>query len=93
MACGVYWALPLSLGVQSFDDRELHFPGRRHDGARGALDGGERPIAGSETLSNEDLAFEALMFGLRTAAGIDLRDFRWRLGIGLAAQNRRLIDD
>jgi putative oxygen-independent coproporphyrinogen III oxidase len=53
---------------------------------------GERPVAGSEELTREDLALEALMLGLRTVDGIDLKDFRERYGIGLWKRNEPLIE-
>ena len=33
------------------------------------------------------------MFGMRSADGIDLRDFRRRFDVDLAARNRRFVDD
>ena len=53
---------------------------------------GERPIAGSEDLTAEDLAVEALMLGFRTAEGIDLARFRERYGVNLLSGNARLIE-
>ena len=50
-------------------------------------------MAGSERLTREDLALEALMFGMRTTEGIDLREFRRRFGVDIAARNRRFVDD
>lgn len=92
-----YWRhLPyLGLGpsAHSFDGTRRWWNHRGIRVYRAALDGGECPIAGNETLSKEDLALEALMFGLRTVDGIDLRDFRRRFGIDLVARNRRFIDD
>lgn len=92
-----YWRhLPyLGLGpsAHSFDGRRRWWNHRGIRAYRTALDGGERPVAGSEALSKDDLALEALMFGLRTVDGIDLRDFRRRFGIDLVAHNRRFIDD
>ena len=92
-----YWRhLPyLGLGpsAHSFDGRRRWWNHRGIRAYRAALDGGERPVAGSETLSKDDLALEALMFGLRTVDGIDLRDFRRRFGIDLAARNRRLLGE
>ena len=92
-----YWRhLPyLGLGpsAHSFDGTRRWWNHRGIRAYRAALDRGERPVAGSETLSKNDLALEALMFGLRTVDGIDLRDFRRRFGIGLVARNRRFIDE
>jgi oxygen-independent coproporphyrinogen-3 oxidase len=56
------------------------------------IENGERPIAGSEDLTREDLALEALMLGLRTVDGIDLREFRERYGIDLRKRNEPLIE-
>jgi putative oxygen-independent coproporphyrinogen III oxidase len=53
---------------------------------------GERPIAGSEDLTPEDLALEALMLGLRTADGVDLDEFRERYGVDLRERNGLLIE-
>lgn len=92
-----YWRhLPyLGLGpsAHSFDGRRRWWNHRGLRAYRAALDAGERPVAGSERLTREDLALETLMFGLRSADGIDLRDFPRRFGVDLAARNRRLIED
>ena len=56
------------------------------------IENGERPIAGSEKLTREDLALEALMLGLRTADGIDLDRFRERYGIDLLRWNEPLVE-
>jgi coproporphyrinogen III oxidase-like Fe-S oxidoreductase len=53
---------------------------------------GERPIAGSEELTRQDLALEALMLGLRTADGIDLDEFRERYGVDLRKRNEPLVE-
>jgi oxygen-independent coproporphyrinogen-3 oxidase len=52
---------------------------------------GERPIEAQELLGRRDLAHEALLLGLRTAAGIDLGGFRSRYGADLMAANRALV--
>ena len=92
-----YWRhLPyLGLGpsAHSFDGVHRWWNHRGMGAYRAALEEGERPVAGSERLGKGDLALEALMFGLRTADGIDLRDFRRRFGVDLAARNRRFLDD
>ncbi len=56
------------------------------------IDNGERPIAGSEELTREDLALEALMLGLRTVDGIDLSEFQERYGLDLRRRNEPLIE-
>lgn len=53
---------------------------------------GERPVAGCEELTAEDLAVEALMLGFRTRDGIDLERFRERYGVDLRERNARLIE-
>ena len=92
-----YWRhLPyLGLGpsAHSFDGSRRWWNHRGIRAYRAALDEGAHPIAGSERLTKDDLALEALMFGLRTVDGIDLRDYRQRFSIDLAACNRRFVDD
>jgi oxygen-independent coproporphyrinogen-3 oxidase len=56
------------------------------------IEAGERPVAGSEELTREDLALEALMLGLRTADGIDLGAFQQRYGVDLGKRNEPLIE-
>lgn len=41
---------------------------------------GRRPVAGEEVLSADQEMMEVIMLGLRTAAGVDLQDFRRRFG-------------
>ena len=55
------------------------------------LAAGERPIEGEETLGPAELATEAVMLGLRTAAGIDLDAFGARHGFDLLAANEALV--
>jgi putative oxygen-independent coproporphyrinogen III oxidase len=56
------------------------------------IDAGEKPIAGTEELTRQDLALEAVMLGLRTAAGIDLNDFQRRYGTDLLKRNEPLVE-
>lgn len=44
------------------------------------LRAGRRPVAGEEVLTPKQEMTEAIMLGLRTAAGVDLREFRRRFG-------------
>jgi putative oxygen-independent coproporphyrinogen III oxidase len=56
------------------------------------IDAGQKPIEGSEELSQSDLVLEALMLGLRTADGIDLPSFRERYGMDLLKDNEPLVE-
>ena len=53
---------------------------------------GERPVEGEESLGPQALATEAVMLGLRTAAGIDLGRFTARYGVDLLSTNQALLD-
>lgn len=56
------------------------------------VEAGERPIAGREELSREDLAVETLLLGLRTREGVDLELFEQRFGVDLLAENAGLVE-
>jgi putative oxygen-independent coproporphyrinogen III oxidase len=56
------------------------------------IEAGERPVTGSEELTKQDLALEALMLGLRTIDGIDLEGFRVRYGVDLRKRNEPLLE-
>ena len=58
----------------------------------GRIAAAERPVAAEESLGPQELATEALLLGLRTAAGIDLDRFRARYGIDLLAANAALVE-
>lgn len=51
-----------------------------------------RPVAGSETLSDYELALETVLLGVRTKAGIDLHEFEARYGIDLVERNAALVE-
>ncbi len=86
-----YWDHTAYLGLgpsaHSFDGRRRFWNERNLGAYTQQVEDGNRPIAGGETLTHEQLALEALMLGLRTAAGIDLAAFRGRHGFDLEAAN------
>ncbi len=57
-----------------------------------AVRSGDRPLEGSETLGDSDLALETIMLALRTAEGIDLARFEQRFGLDLVARNQARIE-
>lgn len=85
-----YWDHTPYLGVgpsaHSFDGRRRWWNERKIKAYEARIDSGELPIAGSEELSDEDLALEAVMLGLRTVEGIDLERFH------LLERNAALIE-
>ena len=52
-----------------------------------ALEHGGRPVGGSETLSDEQLAAEMVMLALRTTDGLDLSQYQGALGTDFLKQN------
>lgn len=92
-----YWDhtpyLGLGPSAHSFDGRRRWWNERKLGAWQAKLAAGEEPVAGSEELSQRELALEELMLSLRTAAGLDLAGFRRRHGWDLAANNRQLIAD
>ena len=53
---------------------------------------GRSPMEGEETLTNDQLALEAVLLGLRTAAGVDLRRLRSSYGVDLVAANEERLE-
>lgn len=90
-----YWQhvpyLGLGPSAHSFDGRKRWWNLRELPVYEDQLRKGQRPIEQSETLSDEELALESLMLGLRTTAGVDLNRFRERFRIDLMAHNESLI--
>jgi len=90
-----YWRhtpyLGLGPSAHSFDGQYRWWNVRGPHAYRDRVANGQRPIEGSEKLSNRDLALETLMLSLRTTEGIDLDAFRRRFGHDLAAVNLPLI--
>jgi oxygen-independent coproporphyrinogen-3 oxidase len=87
-----YWDhtpyLGLGPSAHSFSQNRRWWNERKINPYEARVDAGERPVAGSEELTAEDLALEALMLGLRTAEGIDLERFRRRYGVDLGMPER-----
>lgn len=59
---------------------------------RSALAGGRSPVAGEEALSSEQRVLEAVVLGLRTVEGVDLRELEARFGVDLVDANRATFD-
>lgn len=77
-----YWHhvpyLGLGPSAHSFSGTRRWWNERKTGPYEKRIEAGERPVAGSEELTRQDLALEALMLGLRTTDGIDLERFRKR---------------
>ena len=90
-----YWQHQPYLGVgpaaHSFDGRKRWWNQRDLGGYRETLAAGRLPQAGSEHLSDGDLALEVLMLGLRTRDGINMIEFQRRFGVDLQARNHALL--
>ncbi|RMH22260.1 MAG: radical SAM family heme chaperone HemW [Acidobacteria bacterium] len=90
-----YWQhvpyLGLGPSACSFDGRCRWWNERSLARWQHRLAAGERPLAGSETLSDAELALETLMLSLRTSGGVDLAAFQKRFGIDLEARNAARI--
>jgi oxygen-independent coproporphyrinogen-3 oxidase len=57
------------------------------------LDAGKLPINGTEELTREQLALEALFLGLRTSRGIDTESYARRYGTDLAAEHGPVLEE
>lgn len=91
-----YWRhvpyLGLGPSAHSFSGTRRWWNERTLKSYEARIDTGEKPIAGTEELTRQDLALEALMLGLRTAEGIDLDDFERRYGVDLRKSNEPLVE-
>lgn len=91
-----YWDhtpyLGLGPSAHSFSGSRRWWNEKRLGAWEGKVAAGDRGLAGSEELTAEDLALEALMLGLRTAEGIDLSRFRERYGVDLMKRNEPLVE-
>ncbi len=86
-----YWDhtpyLGLGPSAHSFDGRRRWWNRRKLRLWAADLAAGRSPVEGEETLSAEELAFEDVMLGLRTTAGVDLAAVGARVGTDLLALN------
>ena len=57
-----------------------------------ALEDGRSPIGGEEEITVDELFFEAVMLGLRTADGIDVEDLQQRFGAEIAVVDERAVE-
>jgi coproporphyrinogen III oxidase-like Fe-S oxidoreductase len=91
-----YWHhvpyLGLGPSAHSFSGSQRWWNERKLGPYEMRIETGEKPIAGSEDLTREDLALEALMLGLRTVDGIDLIEFQRRYGVDLTKHNEPLLE-
>lgn len=91
-----YWHhvpyLGLGPSAHSFSGTRRWWNERKTGSYEKRIEAGERPVAGSEELTRQDLSLEALMLGLRTADGIDPERFRERYGVDLLKQNEPLVE-
>ena len=90
-----YWNhtpyLGLGLSSHSYDSGRRWWNERKRSRYEERVAAGEKPVAGSEVLSQRDLALETVMLGLRTKRGVDLGEFEARYGIDLHGENAELI--
>ncbi|MEE8526568.1 MAG: radical SAM family heme chaperone HemW [Thermoanaerobaculia bacterium] len=91
-----YWRhvpyLGLGPSAHSFDGRRRWWNERLLPRWQARVRDGRPAVAGSEQLSDEDLALETVMLGLRTAAGIDRTAFRERFDFDLVERNPRMVE-
>ncbi|MCU0303415.1 MAG: radical SAM family heme chaperone HemW [Thermoanaerobaculales bacterium] len=91
-----YWDhtpyLGLGPSAHSFDGRTRWWNRRKLRLWAAALEAGESPVEGEERLDDEALFAEAVMLGLRTAAGIDLGRLRDRFGAAVAVVDEPAVD-
>jgi oxygen-independent coproporphyrinogen-3 oxidase len=90
-----YWRREPYLGLgpaaHSFDGRRRWWNHSSVAAWSAAVERGERPVEGEETLSAADAALEELMLGLRTAEGVDLKGYSARYGVDLVPVNEASV--
>jgi len=92
-----YWDhspyLGLGPSAHSFDGRSRWWNEWKEGPWSRRVLAGERPISGTESLSERDLALERLMLGLRTSDGIDLDKIDSLCGTALGKLNTAVIEE
>lgn len=90
-----YWNhtpyLGLGPSAHSFKDRRRWWNQRKVRLWTGALDDNRSPVEGFEDLTDDELYFEAVMLGLRTADGVDVEDLRRRFGAKIATIDQSAV--
>ena len=90
-----YWDHTPYLGMgpsaHSFHDNRRWWNIRRTDPWQESLREDRRPVDEAETLDTNALVLEALMTGLRTYVGVDLKRLRSRWDVDLLDANRALV--
>ena len=91
-----YWShtpyLGLGPSAHSYEGDRRWWNLRRTDDYQDCVRDGRRPVEEEESLDARALVLEALMTGLRTYAGVDLRVVEQRWGIDLLSRNRSLVE-
>jgi oxygen-independent coproporphyrinogen-3 oxidase len=89
-----YWDhspyLGLGPSAYSFDGTQRWWNHRSIDRYLDAINRGNFPVEGKETLTTENLKLEALYFGLRTKKGINLDDFKNQYACNLWCEKKEI---
>ena len=91
-----YWDhspyLGLGPAAHSFQDNRRWWNHRSVDQYITAINGGNLPVEGTETLTIEQLRLEALYLGLRTRKGVSVKDFKNQYDCDLFAERGYTLD-
>ena len=92
-----YWRHVPYLGMgpaaHSFDGSSRWWNTADVDAYLKVIDNGEKPVEKSETLTQTQLALEALFLGMRTKDGINLEHYKACYGSDLLAEKKQIIDE
>ncbi len=91
-----YWDhspfLGLGPSAHSFQGNQRWWNHRSLDQYLAAINAGNLPIEGTETLTMEQLSLEALYLGLRTEKGISLLDFKNQYQYDLLSEKKKILE-